>query len=124
MPEYKIEDFIDSKSIRDSKAVLPEVSEPEVMRHFVNLSVKNHHIDKDIFPLGSCTMKYNPKINEHIASLSQFSGIHPNQSDVYSQSALQIIFDLEQMLKKITGMSAFTLQPSAGSQGEFVGLLL
>ena len=69
-------------------------------------------------------MKYNPKINEHIASLSQFSGIHPNQSDVYSQSALQIIFDLEQMLKKITGMSAFTLQPSAGSQGEFVGLLL
>tara|TARA_B100002051_G_scaffold276683_1_gene326854 strand:+ start:15077 stop:16537 length:1461 start_codon:yes stop_codon:yes gene_type:complete len=124
VPDYKIEDFIDCKSIRDSKAGLPEVSEPEVMRHFVNLSVKNHHIDKDIFPLGSCTMKYNPKINEHIASLSQFSGIHPNQSDASSQAALQIILELEQMLKKITGMSAFTLQPSAGSQGEFVGLLL
>lgn len=124
VPEYKIEDFIDKKNIRNTKAGLPEVSEPEVMRHFVNLSVKNHHIDKDIFPLGSCTMKYNPKINEHIASLSQFSGIHPNQSDANSQAALQIIFELEEMLKKITGMSAFTLQPSAGSQGEFVGLLL
>jgi glycine dehydrogenase subunit 2 len=94
------------------------------MRHFVNLSTKNHHIDKDIFPLGSCTMKYNPKINEHIASLSQFSSIHPNKTDEFCQSAIAIVFELEQMLKKITGMSAFTLQPSAGSQGEFVGLLL
>ena len=94
------------------------------MRHFVNLSVKNHHIDRDIFPLGSCTMKYNPKINEFIASQSQFSEINPNQSDSSSQPALSVLYELEDMLKKITGMNAFTLHPSAGSQGEFVGLLL
>ena len=124
VPKCQLSRYLKANSIRKEKAELPEVSEPEVMRHFVNLSVKNHHIDKDIFPLGSCTMKYNPKINEQIASQGQFSGIHPNQSDIYSQSALQIIYDLEGMLKKITGMTAFTLQPSAGSQGEFVGLLL
>ena len=124
VPEYKLDDFIDKKLIRKKKANLPEVSEPEVMRHFVNLSIKNHHIDKDIFPLGSCTMKYNPKINESIASQEIFSSIHPNQSDIFSQPCLSVLFDLEQMLKKMTGMSAFTLQPSAGSQGEFVGLLL
>jgi glycine dehydrogenase subunit 2 len=124
VPEYKLDDFIDKKLIRKKKANLPEISEPEVMRHFVNLSIKNHHIDKDIFPLGSCTMKYNPKINESIASQEIFSSIHPNQSDIFSQPCLSVLFDLEQMLKKMTGMSAFTLQPSAGSQGEFVGLLL
>ncbi len=124
VPNYDFEEFIESSIVRKESANLPEISEPEVMRHFVNLSVKNHHIDKDIFPLGSCTMKYNPKINEQIASRNQFSGIHPNQSDHNSQSALQVIHELENMLKKITGMSAFTLQPSAGSQGEFVGLLL
>ena len=124
VPKCQLSKYLEANFIRKNKADLPEVSEPEVMRHFVNLSVKNHHIDKDIFPLGSCTMKYNPKINEQIASQIQFSGIHPNQSDSYSQSALQVIYDLEDMLKKITGMTAFTLQPSAGSQGEFVGLLL
>ena len=122
--EYDLYEYLKPELLRKDKAILPEISEPEVMRHFVNLSTKNHHIDKDIFPLGSCTMKYNPKINEYIASQNQFSSIHPNQSDFSSQSALQIIHDLEIMLKKITGMAAFTLQPSAGSQGEFVGLLL
>ena len=124
VPELKLSDYLSKSLIRANKANLPEVSEPEVMRHFVNLSIKNHHIDKDIFPLGSCTMKYNPKINEHIASLSQFSSAHPNKSDKFSQSAISIVYELEEMLKKITGMDAFTLQPSAGSQGEFVGLLL
>ena len=124
VPKCKLSKYLKANFIRKEKANLPEISEPEVMRHFVNLSVKNHHIDKDIFPLGSCTMKYNPKINEQIASQGQFSEIHPSQSDDYSQSALQVIYDLEDMLKKITGMAAFTLQPSAGSQGEFVGLLL
>ena len=124
VPDLKLSDYLPVSLIRKNKAFLPEISEPEVMRHFVNLSIKNHHIDKDIFPLGSCTMKYNPKINEAIASQDQFSSIHPNQSDKYSQPAITVIYELEQMLKKITGMSAFTLQPSAGSQGEFVGLLL
>ena len=124
VPDLELSKFISSDLLRSDEVGLPEITEPEVMRHFVNLSTKNHHIDKDIFPLGSCTMKYNPKINEHVASLNQFSGIHPNKSDKYCHPAIRIVYELEQMLKKITGMSAFTLQPSAGSQGEFVGLLL
>ena len=124
IPDFKLSDYLSKDTIRTKETDLPEITEPEVMRHFVNLSTKNHHIDKDIFPLGSCTMKYNPKINEYVASLNQFSSIHPNKSDKYSQPAISIVYELEQMLKKITGMSAFTLQPSAGSQGEFVGLLL
>ncbi len=124
VPNQDISNFIDKSLLRSCKADLPEISEPEVMRHFVNLSIKNHHIDKDIFPLGSCTMKYNPKINEYIASLPQYASSHPNKSDAYSQSSISIVYELEQMLKNITGMAAFTLQPSAGSQGEFVGLLL
>ena len=124
VPESQLSDYLPNDLLRSDKAELPELSEPEIMRHFVNLSVKNHHIDRDIFPLGSCTMKYNPKLNEFIASQSQFSEIHPNQSDASSQPALSVLYELEEMLKKITGMNAFTLQPSAGSQGEFVGLLL
>ena len=124
VPDFSLSDYLSKDTLRTKETCLPEITEPEVMRHFVNLSTKNHHIDKDIFPLGSCTMKYNPKINEYVASLNQFSSIHPNISDKYSQPAISIVYELEQMLKKITGMSAFTLQPSAGSQGEFVGLLL
>ena len=124
VPDFNLSDYLSKDTVRTKETCLPEITEPEVMRHFVNLSTKNHHIDKDIFPLGSCTMKYNPKINEYVASLNQFSSIHPNISDKYSQPAISIVYELEQMLKKITGMSAFTLQPSAGSQGEFVGLLL
>ena len=103
VPKCGLSKRLPGNFIRKNKANLPELSEPEIMRHFVNLSVKNHHIDKDIFPLGSCTMKYNPKINEAIASQNQFSSIHPNQSDKYSQSCLSIIYNLEQMLKKNDG---------------------
>ena len=99
VPDLELSKFISSDLLRSDEVGLPEITEPEVMRHFVNLSTKNHHIDKDIFPLGSCTMKYNPKINEHIASLNQFSGIHPNKSDKYCQPAIRIVYELEQMLK-------------------------
>lgn len=124
IPEHPLEEFIRSKLLRAGKVNLPEVSEPEVVRHFTNLSVKNHHVDKDFYPLGSCTMKYNPKINEKIASLDGFTGIHPLQSVKSVQGALKVIWELEQMLLKITGMSSATLQPSAGAQGEFIGLLI
>ena len=124
VPVHPLEDFIPEKLLRDRKINLPEVTEPEVVRHFTNLSVKNHHVDRDFYPLGSCTMKYNPKINEKIASLEGFSGIHPLQSITSVQGALKVIWELEQMLMKITGMSSATLQPSAGSQGEFIGLLI
>ena len=103
---------------------MPQLTEPEVVRHFVNLSVKNHHVDKDFYPLGSCTMKYNPKINDSIASMVGFSGMHPEQFEVSSQGSLELISLLEDMMLKITGMDSVTLQPSAGSQGEFVGILM
>jgi len=122
--EISLSDSIPPELLREIPANLPEVSEPQVVRHYVNLSVKNHHVDKDLYPLGSCTMKYNPKINDALASLPGFVNIHPNQPVKNVQGALHIMYELEQMLLKITGMSAATLQPSAGSQGEFAGILI
>jgi len=101
---------------------LPQVSEPEVVRHYVDLSTKNHHVDKDLYPLGSCTMKYNPKINDWTASA--LAEVHPYQPEEVSQGLLSVYHELEQQLCAITGMTAFTLQPAAGSQGELVGVLL
>ena len=124
VPETPITDTILPELLRDTPANLPEVSEPQVVRHYVNLSVKNHHVDRDFYPLGSCTMKYNPKINEALASLQGFTDIHPDQSSEKVQGALHIIYELEQMLLKITGMSEASLQLSAGSQGEFAGILI
>ncbi|MBT3251905.1 MAG: aminomethyl-transferring glycine dehydrogenase subunit GcvPB [Candidatus Marinimicrobia bacterium] len=124
VPEIRLSDFIPAHLLRDKMANLPEVTEPEVVRHFNNLSVKNHHVDNDFYPLGSCTMKYNPKINDIIATCEGLSSLHPLQSEKSVQGALRIYWELEQMLLKITGMSKATLQPSAGSQGEFVGLLI
>ena len=110
--------------VRQIPAALPEVSEPEVVRHYVNLSTKNHHVDKDLYPLGSCTMKYNPKVNDAMAALPGFAQLHPLQAAEGAQGALEVMYALEQGLKKITGMSRFTLQPAAGSQGELVGVLI
>ena len=124
VPKLNISDNISNKLLRSNTPNLPEVSEPQVVRHYINLSVKNHHVDKDFYPLGSCTMKYNPKINDSLASLPGFKYIHPLQSDLTVQGSLKILYDLEQMLLKITGMSNATLQPSAGSQGEFAGILI
>ena len=81
LPELKLSDYLPKNFIRQKKAKLPEVSEPEVMRHFVNLSTKNHHVDKDFYPLGSCTMKYNPKINDSVALFDGYAMIHPNQPE-------------------------------------------
>ena len=124
VPEIPFTDTISQQLLRETSAELPEVSEPQVVRHYVNLSIKNHHIDRDFYPLGSCTMKYNPKINDALASLPGFANIHPNQPVETVQGALHIMYELEQMLLKITGMSKATLQLSAGSQGEFAGILI
>ncbi len=102
----------------------PELSEPEVVRHFTNLSKKNFSIDTHFYPLGSCTMKYNPKVNEWAAMLDSFAGVHPMQSEKTTQGALRIMYDLEQYLKTITGMDRFTLQPAAGAHGELAGMML
>ena len=103
---------------------LPQVSEPEVVRHFTLLSQKNYAVDVGFYPLGSCTMKYNPKIDEDLAQMPEFALIHPEQPPSTVQGALELLYLLERHLCEITGMSRFTFQPAAGAHGELTGLLL
>jgi glycine dehydrogenase subunit 2 len=124
VPEKKPEQLLGEKFLRRDRLRLPEVAENEVVRHYIALSTLNHHVDKAFYPLGSCTMKYNPKINEKMAAMPQFAGLHPEQDEDSIQGALQILYELQEYLKEITGMAGITLQPAAGSQGELVGLLL
>jgi glycine dehydrogenase subunit 2 len=107
---------------RTKAAALPEVSEPQIMRHFVNLSALNHHVDKDFYPLGSCTMKYNPKINEEAARIPGFAHLHPLQPEATVQGALQLMHECGETLRKIVNLDAITLQPAAGAQGEFTAI--
>ncbi len=109
---------------RAAPAALPEISEPELMRHYVELSTRNHHIDKGFYPLGSCTMKYNPKVNEITAALPGFSGLHPLLDERNAQGALELMYHLGAMLAEITGFARSTLQPVAGAHCELVGLLI
>src|ERR1700686_3536539 len=108
----------------DGVAGFPEVSEIEVMRHFTRLSTWNYAIDLGMYPLGSCTMKYNPRVNEFVARLDGIATEHPYQPQELSQGCLQVLQLLEKCLIEITGMDAITLQPAAGAQGELTGLLL
>jgi glycine dehydrogenase subunit 2 len=110
--------------VREDLEGFPQVSEVEVVRHFTRLSQTNHCIDIGFYPLGSCTMKYNPKINEKTAGMSAISDIHPLAPESLVQGNLHILKETEELLKEITGMDAVTLQPSAGAQGELVGMLL
>ncbi len=113
-------DSLQRKTIID----IPNVDETQVMRHFMRLSQMNYGIESGIYPLGSCTMKYNPKICEEICRWEQFSLLHPYQDETTIQGTLRIMYELERMLSEITGMDEFTLQPAAGAQGEFTGLLI
>ena len=122
--ENELSSLIPEKYLSDERPSLPEVSEPEIARHFINMSITNHHIDKGFYPLGSCTMKYNPKVNEATSRLPGFSGIHPHQHESTIQSALQLMYELEKALCDFTGMDSFTLQPAAGSQGELTGIMI
>ena len=103
---------------------LPEVSEIDVVRHFLRLSQLNYAVDKGFYPLGSCTMKYNPKVNEVTARLPGFVGAHPLQEEETVQGALYIMYHLQEYLKKIGGFAGVTLQPAAGAQGELTGVLI
>ncbi len=123
-PNIDIKSVINPALLREDDLELPEVSEPEIIRHFTNLSSKNHHIDKGFYPLGSCTMKYNPKINDVIAGFDDLKNIHPLQNPSTAQGCLEVMYNLEKMLNTITGMDSTTVQPSAGSQGEFAGILV
>lgn len=104
--------------------MLPEVSELDVVRHYTNLSTKNFGVDTGFYPLGSCTMKYNPKINEEIASMPEFASLHPLQDADTAQGALEIYYNLQQALAHIAGLSEFTLNPYAGAHGELTGLMV
>ncbi|HZP73663.1 MAG TPA: aminomethyl-transferring glycine dehydrogenase subunit GcvPB [Gaiellaceae bacterium] len=103
---------------------LPELAEPEVLRHFTELSTRNFGIDTGFYPLGSCTMKYNPRINERVVGLPGFARLHPLVEDDAAQGALELEWELQEILREVTGLDAVSLQPAAGSQGELTGLLL
>jgi glycine dehydrogenase subunit 2 len=111
-------------ALRTEPAPLPEVSEIEIIRHFTRLSTWNYAVDYGMYPLGSCTMKYNPRVNEAVARLEGIAGAHPYQPEQLSQGALRIMQELSDQLLEITGMDAITLQPAAGAHGELTGLLL
>lgn len=115
--------FLDMDLLRTSDTELPQMSELEVMRHYKELSDLNFCIEKGFYPLGSCTMKYNPKVNEFLSTLEGFN-IHPNTSDKNAQGALKLMYDLQTALLKITGMDAITLKPSAGAHGEMTGMMI
>ncbi len=129
LPENDVPDFdfrhgLAEELLRKTDPGLPSVAEPEVVRHFISLSLKNHHIDRGFYPLGSCTMKYNPKINEDLARLDGFVAAHPHFPDSLVQGTLSLLFELQDMLREIAGMDAVTLQPAAGAHGEFTALLM
>ncbi len=115
---------IPKNSLRKKFPELPSISELEVVRHFTGLSQKNFCVDANFYPLGSCTMKYNPKALDSIASSTAFAQIHPYQEEEDIQGALRVLFETQTMLSEITGMEEFTLQPAAGAHGEFCGLLM
>ena len=121
--ESNINDLIDNNLLREYLP-LPDISEATVVRHYTNLSRLNYGIDVGFYPLGSCTMKYNPKINEDISSLEGFKDLHPYSSVSSIQGSLKIMWHLEQYLKELTGMDSFSLQPSAGAQAELLGLMI
>jgi glycine dehydrogenase subunit 2 len=125
VPDYHLKDIDDipGKFLNDG-VDLPDVSEVEAVRHYTKLSQLNFGVDNGMYPLGSCTMKYNPKINEKTASLENLAGIHPLFDDTYSQGCLQLMHDLSEYLCKITGMKAFSLIPAAGAHGELASVMI
>lgn len=119
-----VSSILDEKFIRKEKAELPEVAELDLVRHYTELSNKNFGVDSGFYPLGSCTMKYNPKINEKVARIPGFAESHPLQDEDQVQGSLEIIYSLQEELKEITGMDEVTLQPAAGAHGEWTALMI
>ena len=120
--DIPLQSIIPADQLREKQARLPEVSELDVMRHYIALSHKNHFIEKGLYPLGSCTMKYNPKVHEALVRDSGFNNLHPYQPEATIQGSLEILYELQEQLAEISGMSKVTLQPAAGAQGEFTGI--
>ncbi|WP_369751111.1 aminomethyl-transferring glycine dehydrogenase subunit GcvPB [Paenisporosarcina sp. TG20] len=124
IPEVELSSLLPEGLLREEAAELPEVSELDIMRHYTALSKRNHGVDSGFYPLGSCTMKYNPKINESVARFPGFANIHPLQDEETVQGAMELMFDLQEHLIEITGMDEVTLQPAAGAHGEWTALMM
>lgn len=124
IPEVDLSSLLPEGLLRKEAAELPEVSELDIMRHYTALSKRNHGVDSGFYPLGSCTMKYNPKINESVARFSGFANIHPLQDEETVQGAMELMYDLQEHLIEITGMDEVTLQPAAGAHGEWTALMM
>jgi glycine dehydrogenase subunit 2 len=116
--------IIPKKLLREKDIGLPEVSEVEVFRHYTRLSQQNYGVDLGIYPLGSCTMKYTPKVCEAVAASSKIQDLHPYEDESLTQGILEVLYKLERYLAEITGMDKFSLQSSAGAHGELVGALI
>ena len=121
-PPHRLDEVVPPEQLRNDPPPLPEVAEFDAVRHYTQLSQLNYSVDTHFYPLGSCTMKYNPKLNERIAALPGFAWLHPLQPAAQVQGMLQLLYELERLLCAITGMAAFTLQPAAGAAGEMTGL--
>ncbi|WP_047984149.1 aminomethyl-transferring glycine dehydrogenase subunit GcvPB [Ornithinibacillus californiensis] len=124
VPEVDLEAELTDDYVRQEAPDLPEVSELDIIRHYTGLSNRNYGVDSGFYPLGSCTMKYNPKINEDVARLEGFTHIHPYQDPKTVQGALEMMYDLQESLKEITGMAGVSLQSAAGAHGEWTGLMM
>jgi glycine dehydrogenase subunit 2 len=124
VPERPIDELIPKNLLRAKPAELPEVSEPEIVRHYNRISRRNFDLDTGFYPLGSCTMKHNPRLNERVAALPGHARLHPAQEPKRAQGALELMWLLQQSLSEICGLPHVSLQPSAGSHGELAGLLL
>ncbi len=125
LPTSEVEEYtLDSRFAREDAPELPEVSEFDVVRHYTNVSFKNHGIETGFYPLGSCTMKYNPKINLELSSSEKFTALHPYQPVETVQGILKIYYETQRMLSEISGMDTYSLNPFAGAHGELVGLMI
>ena len=127
IPECDVPDIAATElaiNARKSSLALPSVSEAECVRHFTRLSVQNYNVDSGFYPLGSCTMKYNPRVNEDVAALTGFAALHPLQPTSSCQGMLRLLYELQSALAEISGMDAMTLAPAAGAHGEYAGLLI
>ncbi len=120
--ETDVKELLPENLMREKAPNLPQVSELDALRHYIEISSKNHFIEKGFYPLGSCTMKYNPQINEIVNKLPGFTHIHPLQPESTVQGALEIMYELQKDLAKISAFSQVSLQPVAGAQGEFTGV--
>ncbi len=122
--DKELSSFIPAEFLGDSELNFPEVTEVDVIRHYTNLSDKNYGVDTGFYPLGSCTMKYNPKINEDTARYPGFANLHPYQSEDCTQGALQLMYELDASLAEVAGMDKMSLQPAAGAHGELAGIMV